>query len=215
MHSIDPADGLAAIWQQLAAIREDPQIKRFALRRAGHADLADDALQSAFYAVARLKNLAGIENLRAYFCKVLIREIHHACGQLGAALIEDFAHVAEARQDPLSAPSVEDLVCASLQARSWLKRLVVGRDALMAAVPPRSDDPNRYRAVILDTAEQVLRNGISAEFSKGGTNLAFRMAYPEYFDQLDASPNTCHQRFCRARVDVRALLRLVVSQDEL
>lgn len=215
MYSIDPADGLTAVRQELVEIRQDPRIKRLALRYAGHPDLADDALQSAFYAVARLKNLAQIENLRAYFCRVLIREVHQARGQLGAAPVEDFACVAETRQDRMSPPSIEDAVCASLQARSWLERLVIERDALMAAVPARSDDPGRYRAVIFDSAEQVLRDGINGEFSEGGTNPAFRMAYPEYFDQPDASPNTSHQRFRRARVDLRALLQVVVSQDEI
>ena len=46
--------------------------------------------RSAYFAVARLENLEQIENLRAYFCKVLIREIHRERGQLGAALVDDF-----------------------------------------------------------------------------------------------------------------------------
>jgi DNA-directed RNA polymerase specialized sigma24 family protein len=215
MHSSDPAEGLEAALRRLVAIREDPRIKRFALRYAGHPDLADDALQSAFYAMVRLKNLGQIKNLRAYFCKVLVREVHRARGQLGATLVDDFARVAEARQDRVSRPSIEDEVYASLRARSWLNRLAAGREALMAAVPARSDDPDRYRAVIFYAAEQVLRDGINGESSEGGTNPAFRTAYPEYFGQPDASLNTCHQRFRRARMDLRGLLQVVVRQDEL
>ena len=220
MYSIDPADGLADAHQQLAAIREDPRIKGFALQRAGHPDLADDALQSAYYAMARLENLEQIENLRAYFCKVLIRAMHRERGQLGAALVDDFARVAESRQgavgcDPASSPCVETAVCTSLQAKSWLERIADNRDCLLATIPARFDDPHRYRGVIYAAADQVLRDSINAEPSDADTNEAFRAAYPEYFDQSAASPNTLHQRFRRARKDVKALLQAVIRRDEL
>ncbi len=220
MPSIDTTDALTAAHQQLVEIREDPRMRSLAIWYAGHPDLADDALQSAYYAVARLKNLDEIENLRAYFRKVLIREAYRERRQLGAALVDDFVRVAEARQDarggePASPPCVEAAVCMSLQAGSWLGRLANHRDVLLAAVPARSDDPSRYRAVIYRTAEQVLRDGINGEPSKADANAALRAAYPEYFDQPGASPGTCHQRFCRARADVRMLLKSVVSRDEL
>jgi hypothetical protein len=89
------------------------------------------------------------------------------------------------------------------------------RDRLRAEVPARSDDPVRYRAVVCDAAGQVLRDGINGESSEADTNPALRAAYPEYFDQPDASPNTLHQRFGRARTDVRSLLQAVMSRDEL
>jgi DNA-directed RNA polymerase specialized sigma24 family protein len=216
--SIKPADLVAAAHEQLTEIREDPGIKRLARRYSGHPDLADDALQRTYYILARLENLEQIKNLRAYFCKVLIREVHRERGQLGAALVEDFTRVVEARQDaggPVSPSSVDDTVGFSLQARSWLKRLADERDGLLAAIPARSDDPDRYRAVIYAAAEQVLRDGINAEPSDADTDDAFRAAYPEYFDQPDRLPNTLYQRFHRARDDVKDLLQAIVNRGEL
>lgn len=220
MDSIDPADILAAARKQLAEIREDPRIKGLALRHAGHPALAEDALQSAYYAVARLQNLEQIKNLRAYFCTVLIREVHRERGQLGAALVDDFPRVVETHHDavgchPASPPSVEDAVCASLQAQVWRERFAAQRDRLEAEVPARSDDPIRYRAVVCDAAGEVLHDGINGESSEADTNPALRAAYPAYFHQPDAPPNTLHQRFRRARADVKALLQAVLSHDEL
>lgn len=220
MHSIDPADIRAAALKQLAEILADPRIKGLVLRHAGHPALAGDALQDTYYALARLEHLGQIVYLRAYVCKVLLREIRRERNQLGAALVDDFARVAEAHQDiaggqPASPPAVDDTVCASLQARVWLERLAAQRDDLRDAVPARSDDPARYRAVICDAAEQVLRDGINGEPSEADANPALRAAYPEYFGQPDAAPNTVHQRFRRAREDVKALLQSVVHRAEL
>ena len=96
-----------------------------------------------------------------------------------------------------------------------LKRLTDQRDHLLSAIPARSDDPGRYRAVGFDVAEQILRDVLNGEASDADSNEAFRAVYSEYFDQPDAAPNTLHQRFRRARTDVRALLQAVVRRDEL
>jgi DNA-directed RNA polymerase specialized sigma24 family protein len=218
--SIDSTDSPTAARQQLVKIREDPRMRSLAVRIARDHDLADDALQRAYYAVVRRKKFDQIENLWAYFRRVLINEVHRERHQLGAALVDDFERVAEARQDatgygPASPPCVEAAVCLSLQAQSWLKRFADRRDVLLAAVPARSDDPVYYRALIYSAAEQVLRDGIHGEPSEADGSHALRAAYPEYFDQLGASPATCYQRFCRARTDVRDLLKAVVSRDEL
>ena len=93
---------------------------------------------------------------------------------------------------------------------SWLDRLHAQRACLKAAVPARSDDPVLYRALIYTSAEGVLRDGINAEPSDADSNDAFRAAYPEYFAQPGASANLLHQRFRRAREDVKALLQAVV-----
>jgi DNA-directed RNA polymerase specialized sigma24 family protein len=220
VHSSNPADGLTPAHQLLLALLQDPWIKRFARGHAGHAEVAEDALQSTYYAMARLENLEQIENLRAYFCKVLIREVHRERGQLGAALVEDFARAAALHQDavgcrPASPPSIDDAVCTSLQARVWLERFATQRNRLQARVSARSDDPARYSTVVCDAAEQVLRDGINGEPSEADTNPALRAAYPEYFAQPDAAANLLHQRFRRAREDVKALLQSVVDRDEL
>jgi hypothetical protein len=102
-----------------------------------------------------------------------------------------------------------------LQVQCWLKRLVDGRDDLLASVPARSRDSSRYRAVIYAAAEQILRAGTSGDVAEADTNDTLRASYPEYFQQPGAAPNTCDQRFSRARMDARALLRSVVNHDEL
>jgi DNA-directed RNA polymerase specialized sigma24 family protein len=216
VYTVNPVDGPTPAHQLLLAILQDPRIKRFALRYAGHLEIAEDALQSTYYAMARLKNLEQIDNLRAYVCKVLIHEVYRERGQLGAALVEDFASVAETCQDAVgSAPSTQDLACNSLQAQAWLQRLADKRDHLVAAVPARSHDPSRYRAVIYAVAEQLLRDAINAETSEADANHAFQAAWLEYFGPAGAAANTCHQRFRRARTDVWAMLRAVVPRDEL
>lgn len=220
MLSTYPADRLADARRQLMEIRMDPGMQKFARRKAGDPDMADDALQSAYCAVLRVEHLDQVEDLRAYFARVLIHEVYRERGQLRTALVDDFDRVAEERLGAIGChrtppPSVQDAVCISLQGGSWLKRLADERRDLLASVPARSRDSGRYRAVIYAAAEQILRAGISGDVSEADTNDTLRASYPEYFQQPDAAPNTCDQRFCRARVDIRALLRRVVSHDEL
>jgi DNA-directed RNA polymerase specialized sigma24 family protein len=215
MDSINHADGLAAARQQLAEIWADPRIKAFARGYARDPQVADDALQSAYLAMARLKHLDQIDNLRAYFCRVLVRAVHHERGQLGALVIDDFTrltdeHDGAADSRRVSPTGFEDDACTSVQAWSWHKRLVGARDQLMGTVSARSDDHDRYRTVIFAAAEQILLDGISGEQSEADTSDAFIASYPEYFDQPGASRDACHQRLGRARADVRKLLRAVV-----
>jgi DNA-directed RNA polymerase specialized sigma24 family protein len=222
VHSTNRADPRETVLQRLAAVREDPRIEGFALRHAGHPHLAEDALQTAYCAVAQLEHPEQIENLRAYFCTVLIREVRRARGQLGAALVEDFDRVAEAHQNasgdrchPAPPPATDELACRSAQGQIWLGRFAAQRDVLQAAVPARSDDPDRYRSVVTATAEHVLRDCSNGEQGDADSNDAFQAAFPEYFDEPGAPLNTLHQRFSRARADVRALLQGAVNRDEL
>lgn len=222
VHSINRADPREAVLQRLAAIRENPRIQGFALRKAGDPDLAEDALQIAFCAVAQLEDLEQIRDLRAYFCTVLAREVRRARGQLGADLVRDFDRVAEAHQDasgsrcyPVPPPSTDEVACRSMQSQIWLERFAARRADLRAAIPARSHDANRYRSVITAAAEHVLRDGSIGDPSDADSNDAFRAAFPEYFDQPGTASNTLHQRFRRARADVRTLLQGVVNRDEL
>ena len=109
----------------------------------------------------------------------------------------------------------KNAVCTSLQVQSWLKRFAHERDGLLVSIPARSYDSGRYRAVIYAAAEQILRAGMSGDVCEADTNDTLRTSYPEHFQQPGAAPNTCDQRFSRARMDVRAVLRNVVSYDGL
>jgi hypothetical protein len=216
MDSTDPVDVLATTRRRLLEIWQDPRVRGYARRCAGDQDLADDALQSTYYAMARLKHLAEIDNLRAYFYQVLRREISRERGELGAVLVEDFARTAEDLQSGAhalgqSSAGFEDAACTSVQFWYLYKQLITDKDKLLASVPARSADPGRYRAVIYAAAEQILSAGMKGESIEADSNEAFRASCPEYFAQPGASANTCHQRFLRARADVRALLQAVAS----
>lgn len=217
MNSIAPAGRLTPAHQRLVQVWADPQVKGIACKYAGDPQLADDALQETYYLMARLKNLDQIENMRAYFCKVLVRQVHRDRVQLrAAALVEDFASVVDERGGALDSrprPSValDDAVCSKVEAERRHARLVGARDELMASVPARSDEPSRYRAVIYDAVEQILRAGIAGEQDEDDLVRALRASYPEYFKQPGASPDTRYQRIFRARQDAGKLLRAVAG----
>jgi hypothetical protein len=56
-----------------------------------------------------------------------------------------------------------------------------------------------------------VRDGIGGEPSDADSNDAFRAAYLAWFNHPDCEANTLHQRFRRAREDVKALLHAVVG----
>lgn len=206
--------------QDLLAIRNDPGVRSLALRRARDPELAEDALQTAYCAVARVTNPAAIRDLRAYFCRVLLREIHRLRGQLGATLMEDFTSVADAYQGrsggnlPARRP-VAETVCTYLLAEAWLEPFAARRRELADRVPGRSPDPRRYREVIVDVAERVLCRIITEEVSNADCNAALSTAYPEWFGEPGCAENTRDQRFRRAREDVRALLQTIIDRKDL
>ena len=219
MHNINSPGGQQDFHRRLRAIWEDPGVWRLALRYAGDFYLAEDALQEAYWAAGRARDPQHIENLRAYFCTVLIRKVYRLRGQLGTTPVEDFEILVETRRVTAcgSAPArpVGDAVGTRLMAEIWIERFHVRRACLRAAVPARSSAPGRYRDLIVAVAEQVLRDGIKGEASQADSNAALRAAYPEWFGQPGCAANTCDQRFCRARADVRELLKAVVNRDEL
>ena len=205
--------------QRLLAIAEDAKVKRFALARAGDLELAEDALQQTYDSMARIKDPGGIQDLQAYFYRVLVRVTYALRGQLGAILPGDFTALAEARQGkahgvPLPRP-LDETVAMHQLASGWLERFMAERASLLAAVPSRSSDPGRYSELIVSVAEQVLRSLVAADLCDADGNQALRVAYPEWFAELGGKVGNAHQRFSRARADVRGLLRMIVNRDEL
>ena len=199
--------GLLAIWQ-------DPEVRRLAARRAGDPDLAQDALLAAVVAVARVSDLARIKNLKAYFCRVLVNEVYRLRGQLTAARPCDPATLAVMSDAKASALPLADEVVTRLLARAWLERFRAQRVSLRAAVPGRSRQPARYRDLIIQTAEHILRTALDANVSWADCNETLQAALPDWFGQPGSAGNTSHKHLSRARRDVQDLLRATISRDE-
>jgi len=224
MYDTEPLDSPRgrpeSFYAELAKIRSDPMIWGLALRRAGKHDLAQDALQETYYSVARVKDPGHIENLRAFFCKALIHEINRMLGRPGPIPVEDPETVAGARHGGdldahAAARPVDEAAILGHQAQAWLKRFHNERKRLRAMVPESSSDPERYRAVILATAEEVLRSAGDGQVTWADSNAALQAIYPEWFGGADCSSATHYKRLSRARREVRALLRTIVSKEEL
>jgi hypothetical protein len=210
-----PADGRSDYLEQLAAIREDPKVKSLARSRAGDLGLAEDALQEAYFTVARVENPEHIEDLRAYYCRVLLRSIHRLRGQLGADLVEDFGRVADNSQGrpggepPL--PPFDGTVITNLFVQDCLRYVAEHRVALSGKVPGRSPDPGRYRDAVVTVARAMLL----ASVSDIDLNQTLRTAYPQWFAENGVPVSNIHQRFARARADVSSLLQEIIKRRDL
>ena len=205
---------------ELAAVRDDPRIKSFALRLAGDLDLARDALNETYLAVARVQHPEHIDDLRKYFCRTLRRIVSRLRKQLGAIVIEDFDRIAEGHQDkpgchPLPPPSVAETVISGLLAQDWLEQFTADREELASRVPGRSPRAERYRATIVAAAERLIVAIATADVCDADSNPALSAMYSQWFAEPGCAENTLHQRFSRARADIRALLRTIISRDDL
>jgi hypothetical protein len=209
LDSNDAPGGSSDFQQELLALRQDPQVRWRAWRLAGDLDLAEDLIQSVCCLLIALKHPERIEDLRAYYFRVL----HNEATKL--YVLRQEIPFEDVDDPPVPAQPLDEKVCNSLHAQIWLNRLAVWRDRLLVGIPARSDDPVRYKILIFNTANQVLRDGINGELSEADSNDAWRAAYPEYFAQPCVSADLLHQRFRRARLDARALLQKVVNRDEL
>src|ERR1700678_1700336 len=213
-------DGSLDFQQELLAIMRDPRIKSLARRWARDPDVADDAIQAAYCALARVADPDAIVNLQAYFRQVLRHEVYHLCGQLGALLVDNFAdlidtsHGGPCGNAPAPRP-LDEIVVTNLFIQDCLEAFAARRQELTAAVPGRSLDPHRYRRVIAAAAERLLRASLTGDVSDADSNPTLRAAYPDWFAEPGCPANTYHQRFRRARVDVHDLLRATVTRDDL
>jgi hypothetical protein len=216
----EASSGSPDFQHQLLEIRQDPKVIRLAIKWAGYHELAEDALQTAYFRVASVQHPERIVNLRAYYLRTLKNEITGLYAVRQPVLLDDLQALnppqpGTALYGPASEPAVDDKACNALQAQIWLNRHAGQRAQLIAAIPARADDPGRYRAVMYAAAKQVLLGNLSLEPNDAGFPNVLRAAYPEYFDEPGAAPNTLHQRISRAREDIKALLRACIKRDEL
>lgn len=214
-----PAPGRSDFLEQLVAVWRDPQVKHLARGRAGDPDLAEDALQETYYAMARARDPQQIEDVRAYFCRVLVRKIHYLRGQLMATVVDDFVGLADACGRKLVGEArplpFDEAVNTELLVRKWLRCLVSRRAALLREIPGRSPEPSRYRDSVETTAEWMLLAILGGDFRREDLNQALRAAYREWFAEEGAASNNIQQRLSRGRADVSDLLLTIVSRDDL
>ena len=221
MDDTDAPGGSPDVQIRLPEIRQDPQVISLARRWAGDRELAEDALQTAYYRVASVQHPERIVNLRAYFLRALKNEIRGLYSTRQPVLLVDDLETLNPPQPgtalhgPAYEPAVDDQACRALQTQIWLDRHAAQSGSLLAGIPARSDDPGRYRTLAYALAEPVLLGHLSLEPNDPDFPKAIRAAYPEYFDQPGAAPNTLHQRISRARDDIKALLRAIIKPDEL
>ena len=112
-------------------------------------------------------------------------------------------------------PAAAEETVTRLLARAWLERFRPQRVHLRAAAPGRSRQPARYRDLIVQTAEHILRTALYGNVSWADCNETMQAALPDWFGQPGIAENTSHQHLSRARRDVQDVLKAIVSRDEL
>ena len=202
----------------LAELAADPAIRRLAMRRARSRELAEDALQDTFYAVAQTRNPEAIEDLRAFFCKSLIRAINRQLSLSAPVPAEDIGAIADRFQDASpSGTSSPTSVASEAQLRiladAALTRLERDRAELMAMIPARSGDPGRYRCTIVAAAGTILRLLLRGPVAMADWNAVLRSGYPQWCDEPGLPHDALYQRLSRARGDVQWLLRAILPRD--
>jgi hypothetical protein len=205
------SDRRASFFDELAAIAQDPRVKRLALRRAGDPDLAEDALQQAYCAVALVDRPDRIDNLHAYFRRVLVRTTDRLLAYSGATAVDpgDLALLSGDRGLLLQAISAdfESELHTVLQVEGWLTRLRNEQDWLAASVPRRSEDPGRYQTAIIAAAGKILGMVMDGNVDGEDWTAILRSEYPEWFARPDVPGHVRTRRLQDARKDARTLLK--------
>jgi hypothetical protein len=208
---------------RVAALRVDAVMVKMAVRLARDRDLAEDALQETWYAVATHRDPARIRDLRLYFRQVLRRKVVRLLEQAGGAQLTDDPDLLLAaragglrgsgpRRPVSSSSPAEDDALRIAQLAGWLARL----DLLgTGCVPGRSADPECYRRVILSASRILLCSLIAGEFSSVDVDQLLIQRYPEWFGSLGSSRAARDQRLSRGRRDVTSALESVIRRYEL
>ena len=184
-------------------------MRRQARRLAG--DLAEDLLQQTWYIVALASARKPIERLGGYFYRVMVnaaKRMREDIARHGIP-VDDPVAAAGARGRELAAVSAEDAALGPLLADARRESLRRCRAELRLRIPASSQDPNRYRDVILAAAGAVL--AADGPASRPEVNAALVAAYPEWFAAPDVATATRCQRRIRGREDVWRVLKAVLA----
>jgi hypothetical protein len=204
--------------EDLATIVKDAEILRLAIRRAGSRELAEDAIQETARAVAERKSLDAIENLRGFFYVALVHEIDHQLGRTSAILVGDAVELAGGTSLARALPpiSVEGDAHLRMLAGVVLARLERerARKGLADLIPGRSADPALYLSAVFRAAKVVFVLLLEGYVTAPDWNAILKAAYPQWCDEPGLARDARDQRLSRARRDVQALLRSVLSRDE-
>lgn len=84
--------------EDLTRVVADPGIRRLARRRAGSPQLAEDALQETYRAVAQTKNPENIVDLYAFFRTALIHWINQQLTRPSAVPVPDVGLISDLQQ---------------------------------------------------------------------------------------------------------------------
>lgn len=216
MTNLNPTDRPSDFYEKLLAIASDPRIIGLARRRVGDSDLAEDVIQEALYSLSRMPDPERIDDLRAYFCKVVIHEAARLRSVRSALPFDDPEVATGARRVEGRAPrTLEDVVIARVMAQTRLAQFKRRKQQLRATIPGRSAYPDRYRDHIAAVAEAFLQAVDLADASGKDQREKLMAEYPEWFAEPGCTQNTRDQRFSRAHADLCALLRQVVARDDL
>jgi hypothetical protein len=195
--------------QKLLAILNDPKVRGLARLRVGDLDLAEEALQATYYATSQVADPTAIKDLRAYFCRALMREIYHQRAQLGAMLVDDFTGLVDERQRrsdaSLAGPRpVDETASMHVLTEGWLRPFTAQRGELLSSVPGRSSYPARYSEVVVAAAEQTLRACMVEKITDADHNNSLSGAYPGWFSEPGCAENIRGKRLKRGRSDTRS-----------
>jgi hypothetical protein len=214
-----PREIPASFLDELKAIAQDPAVRRLALRAAGTRELAQDALEDTLYAVARTRDPQSISDLRAYFCKTLIRQINRQVVDPMPIPVEDISAISDGYRVGGRSPTgllsadFEGELHTLLQVEEWLTRLRNERNKLAASIPGRSKDPSRYRAVIITAAGMILRMVTEGVVDADDWSAILRSEYSEWFAEPDVSSLVRIRRVRIARQDTQRLLQALVQPE--
>jgi hypothetical protein len=89
------------------------------------------------------------------------------------------------------------------------------KELLIASVPGRSPDQHRYRVTIVATARRILDLLLEGCVTSADWNAELTARYPQWCNEPGLARDAIDQRLSRARSDVRALLRSIVTREEL